>query len=75
MGQGFKDSITGTSVVFYLDNEVNKKMQMHSPDVEPISVVNSKSSSFRKQDAAKVPEWVSFPIFVFAFTHGIPFSV
>lgn len=53
MGQGIKDSIYGTTVVFYLDNEVNKKMQLHSPEVETIS---SKNSSFRKQDAAKVPE-------------------
>lgn len=55
MAQGFKDSITGTAVVFYLDNEVNKKMQMHSPEAEPIHIT-SKSSSFRKQDVAKVPE-------------------
>lgn len=63
--QGFVDSIRGTAVVFYLDREVNKKLQINSQENDAVAsstllatttTSNNQRSSFKKQDNTKRAE-------------------
>lgn len=61
--QGLVDSIRGTAVVFYLDREVNKKLQINNSssqqeneDALTTTTTTTSKSSFKKQDNNKRPE-------------------